>query len=118
MVGDRIPVSLGGRVVDVPFLEELAPFPQGPYVLGSLLKAATYLMFCVRGKRGFDVHFSKFADPVVLPRRDRDAAIRSYAAAFAKALEACVADTPLQWFNFYSFWSERDEQQQAAHVVR
>jgi predicted LPLAT superfamily acyltransferase len=118
MVGDRIPVSQGGRVVHVPFLGDLAPFPQGPYVLGALLKASTYLMFCVRGKRGFDVHFSKFADPVVLPRRDRDGAIRSYAAAFAKALEVRVADTPLQWFNFFSFWSGQDEQQQAVHVAQ
>lgn len=111
MTGDRIPVSQAGRVVEVPFLGEPAAFPQGPYVLGALLKAPTYLLFCVRGKRGFDVHFSKFADPIELPRGDRSGAIRSYAAAFAKALEARVSDTPLQWFNFYSFWNRAEQQQ-------
>jgi predicted LPLAT superfamily acyltransferase len=104
MVGDRVPVGEHGRVVEVPFLGEMAPFPQGPYILAALLKAPTYLMFCTRQGSGFDVHFSKFADLVELPRVDRLGAIRRYAAAYAKALEERVAETPLQWFNFYSFW--------------
>jgi predicted LPLAT superfamily acyltransferase len=105
IVGDRIPVAAGGRTVEAPFLGDMAPFPQGPYILGALLKVPAYLLFCVRGKSGFDVHFSKFADPIELPRRDRVGAIARYAALYAQALEARVADTPLQWFNFYSFWS-------------
>jgi predicted LPLAT superfamily acyltransferase len=105
MVGDRVPVVDGGRVVDTPFLGDLAPLPQGPYILGALLKVPTYLMFCVRGRGGYDVHFSKFADRIELPRGDRMGAITRYAALFAKALEARVAEAPFQWFNFYSFWS-------------
>jgi len=105
MVGDRVPVVDGGRVVDTPFLGDLAPLPQGPYILGALLKVPTYLMFCVRGSHGYDVHFSKFADRIELPRGDRMGAIARYAALFAKALEARVAEAPFQWFNFYSFWS-------------
>lgn len=104
MVGDRVPVSEQGRVVEVPFLGDLAAFPQGPYILASLLKAPAYLMFCTRGASGFDVHFTKFADAIDLPRGDRLGAIRHYAGLYAKALEARVADAPLQWFNFYSFW--------------
>jgi predicted LPLAT superfamily acyltransferase len=120
MVGDRVPVSERGRVVEVPFLGALAPFPQGPYILASLLKAPTYLMFCTRSASGFDVHFTKFADNVELPRANRLGAIRSYAALYAKALEARVAQTPLQWFNFYSFWrtsSDRDRQPSAVQRV-
>jgi len=49
-----------------------------------------------------------------LPRGNRLAAIRGYAAAFAKALEAQVSRTPLQWFNFYPFWNESSEQPHAA----
>lgn len=104
LTGDRVPVTESGRTVDVPFLGEPAPFPQGPYVLGSILKVPAYLLFCVRGRKGFDVHFSKFADRIVLPRQDRLEAIRGYAEAFSEALEAAVAKEPLQWFNFYPFW--------------
>jgi predicted LPLAT superfamily acyltransferase len=119
IVGDRVPVAQYGRVVEVPFLGGMSPLPQGPYILGALLKAPAYLMFCVRGKRGFDVHFSKFADRIELPRGNREGAIRDYATHFAKALEARVAETPLQWFNFYSFWSaQRDPHPGASATQR
>lgn len=119
MVGDRVPVHEEGRVVEVPFLGAMAAFPQGPYILASLLKVPTYLMFCMRGASGFDVHFTKFADLVELPRGDRLGAIRRYAALYARALEARVAEAPLQWFNFYSFWrTSRDLNRQAAALQR
>jgi predicted LPLAT superfamily acyltransferase len=119
IVGDRVPVARDGRVVEVPFLGGMSPLPQGPYILGALLKAPVYLMFCVRGKRGFDVHFSKFADRIELPRGNREGAIRNYAMRFAKALEARVAETPMQWFNFYSFWSaQRDPHPSASATQR
>ena len=118
IVGDRVPIAHDGRVVQVPFFGELASFPQGPYILGALLKAPAYLLFCVRGKRGFTVHFSKFADPIELPRNDRLGAIRHYAGLYAKALEACVAETPLQWFNFYSFWRTQGEPHPGASTMQ
>ena len=49
-----------------------APFPQGPYILGSLLKAPVYLLFCVREGAGFRVHFSKFADSIATAARGPD----------------------------------------------
>lgn len=107
MVGDRVPVSQDGRVVEVPFLGAPAPFPQGPYVLASILKAPVYLLFCARSKGGFEVEFSKFADLIELPRRDRLGAIQRCAELYAEALEERVAAWPLQWFNFYSFWGTK-----------
>jgi predicted LPLAT superfamily acyltransferase/glycosyltransferase involved in cell wall biosynthesis len=104
MVGDRVPVSEGGRVVEVPFFGAAAAFPQGPYVLASVLKAPVYLLFCARERGGFEVRFTKFADRIDLPRRDRMGTIRQYAEQYARALEVEVAARPLQWFNFYSFW--------------
>ncbi len=104
IAGDRAPVSEAGRVIDALFLGEPALFPQGPYILGSLLKAPAFLLFCVRDGRHFRVHFSRFAEVIDLPRADRLGAIRRYASRYAEALEARVAETPLQWFNFYPFW--------------
>jgi predicted LPLAT superfamily acyltransferase len=105
MAGDRSPATGDERVVEVPFLGEQAIFPQGPYILGALLKVPAFLLFCVRKGPHFHVHFSKFADRIELPRGDRIGAVRHYAGAFARALEARVIETPLQWFNFYPFWA-------------
>jgi predicted LPLAT superfamily acyltransferase len=118
IAGDRVPVVEEGRVVEVPFLGELAQFPQGPFILGALLKAPAYLLFCVREGAGFRVHFSKFADTIELSRADRIGAIRRYATLFAKSLEARIAETPLQWFNFYSFWAPSSEIRQDSVVVQ
>jgi predicted LPLAT superfamily acyltransferase len=118
IAGDRVPVSEEGRVVEVPFLGAPAQFPQGPFILGSLLKAPVYLLFCVREGAGFRVHFSKFADSLQLPRADRIGAIRRYASQYAQSLELRIAETPLQWFNFYSFWAPASGVRQDAIVVQ
>lgn len=118
IAGDRVPVAEAGRVVGVPFLGETAAFPQGPYILGALLKAPVYLLFCVRDGGAFRLHFSKFADAIELPRADRIGAIRGYASLFAKALEARIAEAPLQWFNFYPFWTAVPDPHTDAAVVQ
>jgi predicted LPLAT superfamily acyltransferase len=92
----------------VPFFGDVAPFPQGPYVLAAILKAPVYLLFCTRDHGGFEVCFTKFADRIDLPRQGRTAAIRRYAEGYVRALEEQVAARPLQWFNFYSFWHKNE----------
>ncbi len=105
MAGDRVAVNeQGGRVAWVPFLGELAPFPVGPYILASLLKRPTYLLFSLRHGDRYQVHFHKLADRVVLPRDKRTEAVESYAQGFVHALEIHTKMAPLQWFNFFDFW--------------
>ena len=70
---------------------------------------SAFLLFCARKGRNFQVHFSKFADVIELPRHDRQGAIRHYATRFASELEMRVTETPLQWFNFYPFWTPMHE---------
>lgn len=105
MAGDRVAVGEPGeRATWIPFMGDLAPFPQGPYILASLLKCPTYLMFCLRHGDRYEVHFRKLADRVTLPRHRRSEAIRSYAQDFVGALEEHVGMAPFQWFNFFDFW--------------
>lgn len=105
MVGDRVAVGeVGDRVAWVPFLGELAPFPVGPYILASLLKCPTYLLFSLRHGDRYQVHFHKLTDRVVLPRHERTEALDSYVQSFARALENHTKMMPLQWFNFFDFW--------------
>lgn len=106
MAADRVPVDRDGRVVEAPFMGEPALFPQGPFVLGSVLQCPVYLMFCTKRSGRFQVSFTAFADRIELPRGARPAAIGRYAARYAAALEREVAKAPLQWFNFYDFWSK------------
>ncbi|MDF1790477.1 MAG: glycosyltransferase [Thalassobaculaceae bacterium] len=106
IVGDRVPVSDAPRILRVPFLGAPAPFPQGPYILASLLKCPVLLLFCVRQGRRFRISFEPFADRVRLDRTRREEAMREMALRFAERLEAHCLRSPLQWFNFFDFWNQ------------
>ncbi len=105
IAGDRVPVQ-GDRVVRVPFLGVDAPLPIGPYLLASLLGCPAFLIGCLHHGDGYRVRVQKLADRVVLPRADREGALKAYAAVFAGWLEAQLAQSPFDWFNFYPFWDQ------------
>lgn len=103
-VADRVPVEARERVTWAPFLGESAPFPQGPFILASLLEAPVYTLFCLRQGSGYRLHFEKLADRLELPRPKRDARLATVVAAYAGKLEASLLTAPMQWFNFFDFW--------------
>ena len=104
IAGDRTPVRGDERVSLVPFLGHDAPFPQGPYVLAHLLECPVYLMFCMRQAGGYGLYFEMFAERIILPRRDKHAAITQWAARYAKRLESFCLIDPFQWYNFFDYW--------------
>lgn len=105
IAGDRTPVD-GGRELSVDFLGAKAAFPQGPYILASLLKCPTYLMFCVKDQQGYKIFFEHFADLIKLKRKSREADMQQYAQGFADRLAHYTQKFPFQWNNFFMFWKE------------
>jgi predicted LPLAT superfamily acyltransferase len=105
IAGDRTPVD-GGRELYVDFLNAKAAFPQGPYILASLLKCPTYLMFCAKDSQGYKIFFEHFADTIKLNRKNREGDMRIYAQKFAQRLEIYVQKFPFQWNNFFMFWKK------------
>lgn len=106
IVGDRLSVSTPGRNIRLNFLGKPASFPQGPFILASLLKCPVYLLFCVKESAGFSIHFETLADKIVLPRKIREEALRNVTEAYARRLEYFAVRYPLQWYNFFDFWYE------------
>jgi predicted LPLAT superfamily acyltransferase len=106
IAGDRVPLH-GGRTTTVSLLGAPAPIPIGPYVLAALLGCPVYLMFCLRRAGQNTIYFEQFADRIEWDRRERDSVIAQLAQRYAGRLEHYIGLAPLQWFNFYPFWSER-----------
>jgi predicted LPLAT superfamily acyltransferase len=106
IVGDRTPPAQNGRVSRVPFLGELASFPQGPYILAALLDCPVYLFFGLREGRRYRVYFELFAQRIELQRNTRAQQLDEYARQYAERLQAHCLRAPYQWFNFYNFWRE------------
>jgi predicted LPLAT superfamily acyltransferase len=105
IAGDRVPVSPKPRVATADFFGEPAAFPVGPYVLASLLQCPTYLVFCVEQEGRYHVYYELFRNRISLRRRDREAALGELAGAYSQRLMHFCRLAPLQWFNFYDFWS-------------
>ena len=105
IVGDRTPPAENGRVVSANFLGRPALFPQGPFILAALLECPVFLFVCIKEQSGYQVHFEAFEERVVLPRGQRAEAIAALAQRYADRLAALCRRAPLQWFNFFDFWS-------------
>lgn len=110
IAGDRVPVQstkdVREHVVKVEFFGEDASFPQGPWVLASVLKCQVYALFCLWQKEKYHVTMEKLFDQVQLPRGQRKEEAQKYAANYAKRLEVECRKAPDQWYNFYDFWGQ------------
>ena len=106
IVADRVSVRHKERSVYVPFLGRPAPFPEGPFVLASLLGCPVYLLFCLNFDGVYKVFLEPFADPLVLPSANRRATLERAIARYAESLEAHCLMAPMQWFNFFDFWDQ------------
>ena len=91
IVGDRIAVTpqRGGdwRVCWSPFMGQPAPFPQGPFILASILRCPVNLIFALRQHGKLHIHCETFADPLLLPRGERQQALQNAIDHYAARLE-------------------------------
>lgn len=104
IVGDRIAVTpqRGGdwRVCWSPFMGQPAPFPQGPFILASILRCPVNLIFALRQHGKLHIHCETFADLLLLPRGERQQALQNAIDHYAARLEHYALQSPLDWFNF------------------
>ena len=112
IVGDRIAVNTqrGGewRVCWSRFMGQVAPFPQGPFILASILRCPVDLIFALRQQEKLHIHCEPFADPLLLPRATRQQALQNTVDRYAERLEHYALQSPLDWFNFFDFWQLPD----------
>jgi predicted LPLAT superfamily acyltransferase len=109
IAADRTPVTGRNRVAKADFLGKTALFPQGPFILASLLKCPVYTLFCLKQHGKQAIYFEHFSGGLSFPRKQRDALIQGCVQAFADRLQHYCLQEPLQWFNFYDFWQAGDE---------
>ena len=102
------------------FMGEPAPFPVAPWLIAAALDLPVILSLGIyRGGNRYELIFEPLADRIVLPRRDREAALDAYIRHYAARLEHYVREAPYNWFNFYDFWHSLppDEADQQRPVV-
>ncbi|HMG53294.1 MAG TPA: hypothetical protein VK601_07425 [Kofleriaceae bacterium] len=108
ILGDRHPSARVGtsRVVTSEFLGADAAFPAGPWLLAHALRCPVYFVAGVyTPPNHYALQFELLAEEVRLDRRDRSAALARYVRVYAAMLETYTRSAPLNWFNFFDFWS-------------
>lgn len=108
IAGDRTPVTGQQRVSSVDFLGEQADFPQGAFILASLLKCPVFLMFCLKKGQCYQIHIERFASRVEASRKHRTTVMQQALQQYANRLAEYAYMAPLQWFNFYPFWKSSE----------
>jgi predicted LPLAT superfamily acyltransferase len=109
VAGDRTPARNRSSVSQVSFLGEPAYFPQGAFILASLMDAPVYFMFGVREDDGdfdstYGFHVYKAMTDVAGSRRERMVKIQALMREFVGRLESLCVAHPYQWYNFFDFW--------------
>ena len=109
IAADRVPVSANGRIHRVDFLGRQASFPQGPFILASLLKCPVFTLFCLKHQNRPKIYFEHFSDSLAASKNQRQALIEKSIERFAQILQRYCLQAPMQWFNFYDFWKTPHE---------
>jgi predicted LPLAT superfamily acyltransferase len=104
ITADRTPVSPNPRVSRARFLGTDAMFPQGPFILATLLKCPVYTLFCLKQQGRQVIYFDHFSDMLTIPRKTREQVLQQTIQRYAERLEHYCLMEPLQWFNFFDFW--------------
>lgn len=104
ITGDRTSVNSIGRVFYCDFLGSPAPFPQGPFILASILDCPVYFLFCMKHGQRYKIIFEHVAETLKFARKNRQVELTKVVALYAKRLEHYCLEYPLQWFNFFDFW--------------
>lgn len=97
MHGDRF--VKGSRVAQTKFMGEQAYFPLGPFTIAAKLGVPYTFVYAVKTST---THYHLSATPLFEANKRPHAILESY----VQTLEEKVARYPLQWFNYYNFWSK------------
>ena len=106
VAADRVPVQ-SDRIQSVEFLGEEAYWPQGAWILASLLKVPVMAVFCYRTQKKFEVHIHQIADKLQFSRKNRMEDMRLTTRNYVALLEQHCLRVPYQWFNFFNFWNKK-----------
>ena len=109
VLSDRVGANRRKRMSRFQFLGREAYFPQGPFLLASLMQVPVILTVALkRGSRQYEIFMEEISDGKVEEGLERKAVISRQMALFVSRLEHYCLDSPYQWFNFFDFWSGDD----------
>lgn len=109
IAGDRTSITQPDRVIHSTFLGRKAAFPPGPFVLAGLLRCPVYTLFCFKENGQYQIHLDLLSERIKLSRHSRQQQLQQVVDNYAKKLAHFSVLYPLQWYNFFPFWGEKED---------
>ena len=113
VAGDRVPVGSDKGRTTVSFMGREAELPTGGALLALLMHCPLRMMTATRNPTGeglprYRVRFESIDESPRAARGHRDDWLRNAMQTYATYLEADIAKSPYDWFNFFDFWKKTD----------
>lgn len=93
----------GNKTNPESFLGKPALFPAGPFLLARTFQVPVSFVFAMKD-HSYDYHF--YASPPKVYSGARESAIQDMLQDYCAAMENTIRKYPLQWYNYYDFWSK------------
>lgn len=107
MLADRS--VAGNKRLPVPFLGAVADFPTGPLMLAAAVGCPVMLFYGLyRGRRRYDIVFEPLCDRPPAKHRQDPESLAVLVRSYASSLEARCREAPMNWFNFFDFWTRNE----------
>lgn len=110
LLADREAPNSPSRTIAVRFLGRTARLPEGPFALAVSLECPVFTMFSAFNEKigKYEVFWDELNVLRPETRSERRQELRRLAQEYARRLEAMCVQAPLQWFNFFDFWAEKE----------
>jgi len=93
----------GTRYLEEDFLGEKAKFPAGPFLLASRLKVPVAFVYVMKET---NKHYHLFTRLATAKQRDAQGLLKNY----THSIEWILNQYPLQWFNYFDFWDQKEQE--------
>ena len=105
LLADRITEGAQSKITKIPWLGKEASFPQGPFLLATILQIPVYTLFVFKsGPKKYNVEVRNIFDGEPTSRKQRQEVITQMQQDYVAHWERLCTQYPYQWFNFYNFW--------------
>ncbi|WP_347051568.1 lipid A biosynthesis acyltransferase [Flavobacterium olei] len=88
----------GSKFLTENLLGKEAKFPAGPFLIASRLRVPVVFVYVMKEP---NLHYHLYAREAEVKHRDEKGLLKEY----VKSVETILQKYPLQWFNYFDFWS-------------
>ncbi|GAW89039.1 acyltransferase [Flavobacterium psychrophilum] len=84
-------------------LGQEAKFPAGPFLIASRLKVPVVFVYVMKEP---NLHYHLYTREAKVNHRNEKALLKEY----TQSLESMLKEYPLQWFNYFDFWTQLEKE--------